>query len=161
IETHGLASAAFERRLINWFYEVRKKPPGRALKDALSVLDALAADGPCCEVYTRIAHLDGRHYLDLCNEARQVVEYGPEVGPAGWRVLDASPVKFVRDGGMLPLPLPTRGGSLDELRALLNVQDDDTWVKMTAWLLGTSLPSGTYAGLALSGEQGSGKSAAT
>ena len=33
--------------------------------------------------------------------------------PNGWRVVDTLPVKFRRAKGMLPLPVPATGGSLD------------------------------------------------
>ena len=80
-----------------------------------------------------------------------------EITPSGWQVIDESPVKFRRSKGMLPLPIPVAGGSVDELRRLLNV-DDIMWPLVVAWLIATLRPRGPYPLLALFADQGSGKS---
>ena len=67
------------------------------------------------------------------------------------------PIRFRRSKGMLPLPVPESGGSIDQLRGFLNV-DDDTWRLVVAWLVATLRPRGPYPALALFAEQGSGKS---
>ncbi|MHC4404575.1 MAG: hypothetical protein ACYTG0_33390 [Planctomycetota bacterium] len=53
--------------------------------------------------------------------------------------------------------MPKRGGSVNELRGFLNV-DDSTWPLVVAWLVATLRPRGPYPVLALFAEQGSGKS---
>ena len=58
---------------------------------------------------------------------------------------------------MLPLPLPTRGGSIDELAPFLNLPSRDDFVLVVAWLLAALRAGGPYPLLALSGEQGSAK----
>jgi hypothetical protein len=58
---------------------------------------------------------------------------------------------------MLPLPLPARGGSIDELRQFLNLPDRDDFVLVVAWLMAALRPVGPYPLLAISGEQGSAK----
>ena len=58
---------------------------------------------------------------------------------------------------MLPLPLPARGGSIDELAPFLNLPSRDDFVLVVAWLLGALRAGGPYPLLALSGEQGSAK----
>lgn len=148
------------RRLRFWlsrmFYEANKKPPGsQALQDALNVLEAKALfEGPCQPVNTRIAEQDSKIYLDLANEAWQAVE----VTPSGWRVVSSSPVKFRRTKGMLPLPVPQKGGSLELLRKFVNVADDSQWVLLVSWLLAAFRPTGPYPVLLLQGEQGCAKS---
>jgi hypothetical protein len=106
-----------------------------------------------CTVHVRVAECDGNIYLDLCNSSWQVVEITSE----GWQIIDESPVRFRRSRGMLPLPMPQAGGSVEELRPFLNV-DDDTWRLVIAWLVATLRPRGPYPALALFAEQGSGKS---
>ncbi len=59
---------------------------------------------------------------------------------------------------MLPLPTPTRGGSLDLLRQYVNVGSDDDFRLLVAWLVASLRPVGPYPLLILQGEQGSAKS---
>jgi hypothetical protein len=83
------------------------------MQDALCVLEGQALfSGPEQPVFTRLAGHEGKIYLNLANEQWQVVE----IGPNGWRVVSESPVKFRRAKGMLPIPTPIPGGSIDALR---------------------------------------------
>lgn len=84
-----------------------------------------------------------------------------EISTDGWRVITCPPVYFRRPSGMLPLPVPTTGGTLDELRELINAKDERDYVLITAWLVGTLHPKGPYPALNLNGERGSTKSKAT
>ena len=56
------------------------------------------------------------------------------------------------------MPEPTRGGSIEELRPLLNMPDDDTWTLAVGWIVGALRPHGPYGVLSISGEAGSAKS---
>jgi hypothetical protein len=58
---------------------------------------------------------------------------------------------------MLPLPVPVPGGSMNQLRELINVTEEE-WPLVAAWLLSAYRPSGPYPLLCLHGEQGSAKS---
>src|SRR6516225_3837820 len=79
------------------------------------------------------------------------------IGLEGWRVIGCPPVRFRRSPGMLPLPVPERGGSIDALRSYLNLSNNDDFVLVVAWLLAALRPRGPYPMLAISGEQGSAK----
>ncbi|MCP4446975.1 MAG: hypothetical protein GY811_16740 [Myxococcales bacterium] len=79
-----------------------------------------------------------------------------EVGPDGWSVIEDSPVRFIRAAGMLPLPKPERGGSLDALRTLINATDE-TWILIKAWAVGAIRTVGSFPILLTTGEQGSAK----
>jgi hypothetical protein len=66
---------------------------------------------------------------------------------------------------MLPLPVPVRGGNVDELRPFVNVEDPageatlpPAWVLIVGWLIGAFRPRGPYPILNLHGEQGTAKS---
>ena len=48
-----------------------------------------------------------------------------EIDADGWRVIDTPPVRFRRSAGMLPLPAPVAGGSIEELRPFLNVRSNN------------------------------------
>jgi len=80
-----------------------------------------------------------------------------EIASDGWRVIAAPPVRFRRPPGLLPLPIPSRGGSINALRRLLNLPSDDDFVLVVAWQLAALRSTGPYPLLAVSGEQGSAK----
>jgi len=60
-------------------------------------------------------------------------------------------VHFIRRRGMLPLPEPVRGGSIDELRPFLNGATERDFVLMVMWLLSAINPAGPYPLLAVVG----------
>src|SRR5205085_1903138 len=80
-----------------------------------------------------------------------------EVDPRGWRILADPPVRFRRAAGMLPLPMPRAKGSINQLRALVNVADERDFVALVGWLLAALSPQGPYPVMVLSVEQGSAK----
>lgn len=157
-ETWPLHAKAVRRFLTRRFYEGYEKAPGaQAMQNALAVLAARAQfDGEEQPVYIRLAGHQGKVYLDLCDADWRVAE----IDAAGWRVIgaDACPVHFRRTKGMLPLPMPTKGGTLDALRPYLNIGGDDQWVLLVAWLVAALQPQGPYWILAVTGEQGAAKS---
>src|SRR5690606_33360793 len=71
---------------------------------------------------------------------------------------DNPPVRFRRPRGLLPLPAPRRGTSIDKLRPFVNVASDNDWRLLVAWLVMALRPTGPYPILVLQGEQGSAKS---
>ncbi|MBO0792887.1 MAG: hypothetical protein J2P36_18340, partial [Ktedonobacteraceae bacterium] len=150
---------AFRRWLIH-AYKARYEtpPPTEALALVLSGIVADAAfKGETTQVAIRIAAREHRLYLDLADEQRRCVE----ITGQGWHVLASSPVDFLRTSGMLALPEPVSGGTLQELRDIINVKDERSFILLVSWLLGTFHPTGPYPVLCLNGEQGSGKSKAT
>lgn len=79
-----------------------------------------------------------------------------QITATGWSIIPAAlaPVRFRRPKGLLPLPEPTPGGRIDDLRAFINVKHDDAYRLIVAWLLGALRPTGPYAMLSLFGELG-------
>jgi hypothetical protein len=69
----------------------------------------------------------------------------------------APPVRFRRPAGMLPLPVPQQGGSIEALNSFLNLSSRNDFVLIVAWLPAALRPGGPYPLLAISGEQGSAK----
>ena len=155
-ETRQMRSKVFKRWLARRFFETQKGAPNsEALQSALNVIEAKAHfDGHECPVHLRVAGLDGKLYLDLGDETWRAIE----IDATGWRIIDSPPVRFRRAAGMLPLPEPESGGSIETLRNFLNVSSDDDFVLVVAWLLATLRNRGPYPALVLSGEQGSAKS---
>ena len=73
-------------------------------------------------------------------------------------MIDTPPVRFRRSAGMLPLPIPVAGGSIDELRPFLNVRSDNEFSLAVSWVLAALRDRGPYPVLALFGEHGTAKS---
>jgi hypothetical protein len=125
-----------------------------AIRSALDLLEARAQfDAPEQTVHIRVAEHAGRIYLDLADERWRAVEIGAD----GWRVIGSPPVRFRRPPGMLPVPEPQTGGSIEALRSLLNIPSQNEFILVVAWLLATLRSSGPYPVLAVAGEQGSAK----
>jgi len=144
-----------------YFQQTGKAPSAQALNDALGVIEAQALfDGPTLPVFVRVGEHGGRVYLDLGDPTWRAVE----VDPNGWRLVAKPPVKFVRKPGMLPLPLPHPGGTIDELRPFLNLppgsRGEKIWRLIVSWLVEALRPTGPYPILAIHGPQGSAKSTA-
>jgi len=154
-EIWPIKSRTFGQYVVKCFFDEQQKAMNsNALSAAVNLIEAKALfEGEEHAVHVRVASHEGKVYIDLCNAGWQVVE----VTATGWQIIDESPVKFRRSGGMLALPPPERGGRIDELRQHLNVKDD-TWVLLVAWLVAAFCPRGPYPILALFAEQGSGKS---
>lgn len=154
-ETHPTKGRAFRQWLaLSYYRAAGRAPSAGALAQVREIAEGRAQfDGPEQETFLRVGRTADAIYLDLCDASWRAVE----VTSAGWRVIDSSPVRFRRRDGALALPEPAPGGSIDELRPLLNV-DDDGFALTVGWLLGALRGEGPYAVLAVSGEQGSAKS---
>ncbi|MEI7685950.1 MAG: bifunctional DNA primase/polymerase [Planctomycetota bacterium] len=158
-ETWPILSKEFRRHLVGLFYRKFKEvPKSEAQKSCLDYLEMKAVqDGPEQQLFIRAG--EDRHalYLDLCNPNWEVVRIAPDK----IEVIQECPIRFRRTKGMLELPTPFGGGSVDDLRRFLNAQDDSNWILMLAWLLATFRPRGPFPVLVINGEQGSAKTTTT
>jgi hypothetical protein len=75
-ETHKVKSRGFNRWLRLGYYRERGgSPSSEAMSSAVKTVEARAFfDGFKKDVYLRVAALDGRVYIDLCNERWQAIE---------------------------------------------------------------------------------------
>ena len=127
----------------------------QVIKEAISLLQARAIyDGVEYPVGLRVAEHEGSLYLDLVNEQWQAVR----ITPNNWEIVAESLVRFYRRPGMLPLPMPQRGGNLAEFRSLVNIHDVTAWTLVLAYLLAMLHPDRPFPVLVVTGEQGSAKS---
>lgn len=135
--------------------EYERAPNSSALVDVVNVLAGRAQRGETHPVFRRVAEVDGRIVVDLADDARRAVI----VTPHGWTEgICPTAVHFYRPAGMRPLPAPERGGSVEQLRRLVNVRDDDAFTLLVAWLLSALRTTGSRPVLSIQGPQGSAKS---
>ena len=153
-------SKTFRRYLARAFYASHgASPNAEAITSALAVLEGRGLhDGEQHATHVRVApDQDGFFlYLDLANDRWEAVE----IDCTGWRIIPAHecPARFRRAPGMLALPTPERGGSIENLRHFINVSTEDDWILFVGWILGAMRGRGPYLVLILQGEQGSAKS---
>jgi DNA polymerase-1 len=155
-ETWPLGSAGCRRWLTRlYFGETGRAPAAQPVEDAINTLRAKARfEGAEYPVTLRVAEHDDKIYLDLCDRDWRAVE----VDADGWRVVSNPPVRFIRRRGMLPLPVPRHGGTVDALRKLVNVPDEASWKLVVGFLLACLRPNRPFPILVVLGEQGSAKS---
>jgi hypothetical protein len=153
-ETLRVSSSRFRDWLARAFYEsAGTTAGGQAIEDSIRTLKGRARfDGPEHPVFLRLGRAGDRIYLDLANEAWEAVEIDRD----GWRVV-TPPVRFRRARSTRALPRPERGGSLEELWALVNVPEEARAL-VAGYLVSTLRPEGPYFALVVQGEQGSAKS---
>ena len=158
-ETWPIRSRQFRHWLRRrYFEETGSAASAETVRSALDLLEARAQfDAPERMVHIRVAEYDDRIYLDLADSDWRAIQIGPD----GWQVVTSPPVRFRRAAGMLPLPIPQSGGSIEALAAFLNLPAPDEFVLVIAWLLAALQRGGPYPLLVIAGEQGSAKTALT
>jgi hypothetical protein len=116
-ETWPIRSRHFRHWLRRQYYEKYGiAASAETIRSALDLLEARAQfDAPERAVHVRVAEHDGRIYLDLADKEWRAVQIGPD----GWQVVTSPPIRFRRAAGMLHLPIPQRGGSIESLTAFL------------------------------------------
>ena len=124
-----------------------------ALADCITVLDGEASELDPRPVWLRIGQHDNTVVADMGTETGQCIT----ITPRGWSVQADSPVIFRRSELTHPLVEPRHGGTLGELRELMNLPEEDYrlaigWV-VAAWFTGIPHPI-----LLVQGEQGTAKS---
>jgi 5S rRNA maturation endonuclease (ribonuclease M5) len=158
VETWPLRSKVFRRYLMHRFYqEYGQTPSTQPIQDALGLLEGKALyEGPEHSIHIRLAEYQGCIYVDLADSGWRVVK----VAANEWSIIQSRecPVKFRRVKGTLALPEPKRGDSFATLRSFINVENDNDWALLLAWLVAALRPRGPYPVLVLHGEQGSAKS---
>jgi hypothetical protein len=154
IEHHAFKSKSMKQWLAGlYFARTGKAANSSAITSAMTVLEGYAMNGRLYQTYVRVAENNGTIYVDLANDACNVIK----ISSSGWEIIKNSPIKFLRLKGLKPLPIPERGGSIENLRSILNIEKNEQWLLIKGWLVGTLSPKGPFAILSISGEQGSAK----
>ena len=155
----GLKSTAFR----DWLIESFRSDRGHLPSDwaVRSALQGILARASFDEATPAIAVRVGRgsegsgenFYLDLGDSAGRAIS----INATEWTVVESPPVYFKRPAGLLPLPYPSREGSIELLRRYVNLTDQDFRL-LVGWMAAALLPEGPYPILVIRGEQGSAKS---
>lgn len=150
-------SQGFREYLMDRYWKAHQKPvPKTTLDTFIATTQAhVRLNGVEREAYVRVAFVDGAAHLDLGGREGQLVRATED----GWGLVQTATAVFIRPAGQLALPLPTRGGSLSDLWALLNIPEADRPL-LAAWMVSALLQDHPMALVVLEGPEGSGKSAA-
>jgi hypothetical protein len=164
-ETWPIRSRGFRFWLVGRYYaQTKSAPNSESISMALTVIEARCRyeEGDKHEVYLRVVEVaeqrgktvERKVYLDLADDDWCVVEIDKD----DWRVLtDPAPVRFARRQNMLALPMPVRGGAVDDLRPFLNVTANE-FILVVAYLLAALRGRGPYPIFIPLGEAGVAKS---
>jgi hypothetical protein len=149
-ETYPLESGGFTEWLAFRYYQTYGVGLREATaKDACATLRQCAMlNGRKRPVFLRFGYWEGAVYWDLGDPQWRCIRITAD----GWTVVAHAdtPIRFRRTDKMTALPDPERGGTLDELRELLNVPDDQ-WTVLLASVVCNFLPTGTIPILTLTG----------
>ena len=126
---------------------------GSNLSDALTVLMGEASELDPRPVWLRVGQHGDTVVVDMGTETGQCLT----ITPSGWTVEASSPVIFRRSELTHPLVQPERGGTLDSIRALINLPEEDYRLAI-AWVVAAYLTGIPHPILLVQGEQGTAKS---
>ena len=160
LEIYGLKSAAFRDWLIDGYLIDQPEPPSPAGRFAARSACSRPGRGSTptfprslfASAATATARARRISSTWAIPAARAVA-----IRDRGWLVVDRPDVHFRRPEGLLPLPMPSRDGSIDLLRPYVNLTEADFRLMVT-WLTAVLRPVGPYPILVLNGEQATAKS---
>lgn len=151
-----LAGSEMKSTLASLYFDEHASVAGSAaLEDALAVLRGQAMKTEPRELAIRYGRDGDKIVVDLGRVDGKAVE----IDAAGWRVVNRSPILFERTELVGELPIPVEGGTVEELRPLLNMGDADFDV-LVGWIVAAMIPDLPHPILFLCGGQGTGKTSA-
>lgn len=126
----------------------------RSKEELQSLLSAMADDGEKRPTWIRVGEHGGDIYLDLGDETWTAIR----ITAHGWEPVTRCPVHFLRPASLQPLPMPERGGMVEELFSLCNITERQSQSLALSWLVAACRPGRPVPLLAVTGKQGSAKS---
>jgi putative DNA primase/helicase len=165
VSRHRVNSRAFPA-MVRYIYGKTNRVPGTngtrpasllngVMSEVIANLEGMAREGPVRDPAVRVVSYEGSTWLDLGSDDCSLIR----VVPGQWEHVSGADVPLVRPGGIEALPVPKHDAAAKEnLRELLNIEDDDAFLLVLGWLVAALFPGDPCPVLALSGEQGSGKS---
>lgn len=147
-----------------WLQGAHYKARNRTLKDPRDVVELLKCralyDSPAHVVATRTAMVNGKVYVDNVGPYGVCLEISPSTSGVPWRIVNDPPMRFVRPAEQRPLPIPEEGGTLQDLRDLVNCSDVG-FHQIVGFMVAALMPELECPVLGISGPQGSGKTKLT
>jgi hypothetical protein len=156
VENHRIRGRGFRKWLTRTLSRANGKPLTRnSIDQVVDELDAEAQLGPVLQPAIRVAEYEGAIYLDIGDDKWRAIR----IDASGFGIDGRPPVKFLRNPGMLPLPVPVPG-EIGELRSFINIASDNDFKLYVGALVGALVPGSPHVILMISGEQGSAKTTA-
>jgi len=120
-ETWRLDSADFHDWLNSQFWKKHRQAiSDNTLSAVINVLQGKAKfEGVRTDVYTRVATVDEAIYINLVNDAWEVVK----VTKNSWQIMKDCPVKFTRTPNMQALPMPLSDGAFEAFWQYVNIPE--------------------------------------
>jgi hypothetical protein len=143
-EVWPVRSSTFKSRLVlGHFQNTGFAPKKEGIEQVLTLTEAESTKaGHAVPVGVRVMGTDERIFVDLADEHGTIITITPErwdVG-SGPSLVEQGAI-FRRPRGMLSLPVPAPGGSIDDLREFVNLADEQ-WPLFIADLTSMFRPSG-------------------
>lgn len=156
--TFTVGSKGFTTWINGTCYNWRKRILSKDEMNSLVSLCTGAAcyGGPEHEVAVGVAWHEGVVYFDHHRDDGKITR----IDGNGYTTVTDSPVHFLQTRGMKEIPLPVRGGSLEEIQEFVNVSGRDLPL-VAGFILSQFQPRGTRPLLFVYGPSGSGKSMAS
>ena len=151
-----LSESNFKSTLSRLFYKRSSKVPNSsALSDAVSVLKGKALESEPEELPVRITKHEDSVIIDVGDRAGRAIVINID----GWEEIVKSPVVFRRTELTAPISIPVTGGSIDDLRSVINVTVD-SFRLLVGWIVSTFIPDIAHPIALLGGQAATGKTTA-
>ena len=131
----------------------------KVIRKKVKTMDALAEIGPVYELHQRIAQSGEAIYIDLADDAGDIVQ----VTATGWQVLTSGPVRFRQKDDVARQVMPVRA-SLEKIPSLfdfINVQEPSDRLLFEVTLVTCLIPEIAHPVINLIAKEGSAKTTAS
>jgi hypothetical protein len=158
-EIRRLDSPAFRDWLIDGFQDHQLDRPADAMiRKVINSLELAARRNQAsAPVFLRVGgngkDAGSTYFLDLGDASGRAVQIRAD----GWSVVDRPWTQFRRPDGLLPLPVPSKNGSIELLRPYVNLTEGH-FRRAIVWVAAALLPCGPHPALIIRGDTGSARS---